>query len=199
LSDLRIGVDLDGVLAEAMIVWCELYNKRYGGSLMFDDIRAWEVWKIVKITRDQFFRLLDDSWLEWERMPPTEEDVGEQVRRLREFGTVDVVTGRSMRTVTQAKEWLKAHEIPYDRFVRTESTLAKIRLDYDVFVDDSPRLMERIASRSTALGILYTRPWNRDAHMPSVIRRANSWAEVPPIVYSASTSASRIGGWLTRP
>lgn len=198
MPDLRIGVDLDGVLAEAMIVWCDLYNKRYGGSLTFEDIHAWEVWKIVKITRDQFFRLLDDSWLEWRRMPSTEEDVGEQVKRLREFGTVDVVTGRSMRTVTQAKEWLKAHEIPYDRFVRTESTLAKIRLDYDVFVDDSPRLMERIASRSTALGILYTRPWNRDAHMPSVIRRANSWAEVPPMVRSASTSASRIGGWLPR-
>jgi uncharacterized HAD superfamily protein len=186
VRNLRIGVDLDGVLAEAMIIWCDLYNKRYGGSLSFEDIQAWEVWKIVKITRDQFFTLLDDAWQEWKRMPPTEENVGEQVRLLREFGTVDVVTGRSMRTVTQAKEWLQVHSIPYDRFVRTESTLAKIHLNYDIFVDDSPRLMERIAAKSTALGILYTRPWNRHVHMPSVIRRANSWAEVPPMVRTAS-------------
>lgn len=192
----KIGVDLDGVLAEAMVVWCDLYNKRYGGSLTFEDIRAWEVWKIVKITRDQFFRLLDEAWLEWERMPPTEEGVGGEVKLLREFGSVDIVTGRSMRTMGQAKEWLKVHAIPYDRFVRTESTLAKIRLDYDVFVDDSPRLMERIASKSTTLGILYTRPWNRDVNVPSVIRRANSWAEIPPIVRAASKTASRTDSWV---
>ena len=83
MSELKIAVDLDGVLAEAMIVWCDLYNKRYGGALMLEDIRGWDVWKVVHIPRDQFFRLLDDAWLDWEKMPPTEPDVGEQVGRLR--------------------------------------------------------------------------------------------------------------------
>jgi len=187
MSDLKIAVDLDGVLAEAMIVWCDLYNKRYGGALTLEDIRGWDVWKIVNIPRDRFFRLLDDAWLDWEKMPPTERDVGKKVGLLREVGTVDIVTGRSVRTVSQAKEWLKAHGVPYDRFVRSESNLAKINLNYDVFVDDSPELMELIASRSTALGILYTRPWNRDTQMPTVVRRVTRWAEVPPIVRSAST------------
>ena len=187
MSALKIAVDLDGVLAEAMIAWCELYNKRYGQSISLEDIRAWNVWKIVKIPHDAFFRILDDAWLEWEKIPPTEEGVGEQVRLLHEFGKVDVVTGRSPRTVPSAKEWLKAHRVPYDRFVRTESNLAKINLNYDVFVDDSPELMELIASRSTALGILYTRPWNRDTQMPTVVHRVTRWAEVPPIVRSAST------------
>ena len=192
MSELKIAVDLDGVLAEAMIVWCDLYNKRYGGDLTLEDIRGWDVWKVVHIPRDRFFRLLDDAWLDWDKMPPTEPDVGEQVGRLREFGTVDIVTGRSIRTVSQAKEWLKAHAVPYDRFVRTESNLAKINLNYDVFVDDSPELMELIASKSKALGILYTRPWNRDTHVPTVVRRVTRWNEVPPIVRSVSTR-SRAG------
>jgi 5'(3')-deoxyribonucleotidase len=187
MQDLKIAVDLDGVLAEAMVVWCDLYNKRYGGSLEFKDIRAWEVWKLVKVTRDQFFRLLDDAWLDWEKMPPTEQDVGEQVKLLRESGTVDIVTGRSTRTVSQAIQWLKEHAIPYDRFVRTESTLAKINLAYDVFIDDSPKLIELIPTRSKALGILYTRPWNRDTQMPTVVRRVTRWAEVPPIIRAVST------------
>ena len=187
MSELKIAVDLDGVLAEAMIVWCDLYNKRYGGTLGLEDIRGWDVWKIVKIPRDQFFNLLDKAWQDWEKMPPTEDDVGEQVKLLCESGTVDIVTGRSAHTVSQAKEWLKAHAVPYDRFVRTESTLAKINLNYDVFVDDSPELMKLIASRSTALGILYTRPWNRDTQMPTVVRRVITWAQVPPIVRAVST------------
>ena len=186
MSDLKVAVDLDGVLAEAMIGWCELYNQRHGKSLSLEDIRAWDVWKLVKIQRDEFFRLLDDAWLQWERIPVTEQDVGEQIKLLHDFGTVDVVTGRSVRTVASAKEWLRAHSIPYDRFVRTESTLAKIRLDYDVFVDDSPALMRYIASRSTALGILYTRPWNRDTQIPTVVRRVTRWAEIPPIVRAVS-------------
>jgi uncharacterized HAD superfamily protein len=187
MSDLKIAVDLDGVLAEAMIGWCELYNRRHGQSLSLVDIRAWDVWKIVNIQRDEFFRILDDAWAQWERIPATEENVGEQVKLLRECGTVDVVTGRSAQTVASAKKWLKANSIPYDRFVRTESTLAKIRLDYDVFVDDSPTLMQLIASRSMALGILYTRPWNRDAQVPTVARRVAKWVEVPPIVRAVST------------
>ena len=187
MSDLKIAVDLDGVLAEAMIGWCELYDQRHGQSLSLEDIRAWDVWKIVKIERDEFFRILDDAWAQWKRIPATEEDVGEQVKLLHEFGTVDVVTGRSARTVASAKEWLKANSIPYNRFVRTESTLAKIRLDYDVFVDDSPTLMQLIASKSVALGILYTRPWNRGTQIPTVARRVTRWAEVPPIVRAVST------------
>lgn len=184
---LKIAVDLDGVLAEAMIGWCELYSQRHGQSLSLEDIRAWDVWKIVKIQRDEFFRILDDAWAHWERIPATEEDVGDQVKLLHDFGTVDVVTGRSARTVSSAKEWLKANSIPYDRFVRTESTLAKIRLHYDVFVDDSPTLMHLIASKSVGLGILYTRPWNRDTQIPTVVRRVTRWAEVPPIVRAVST------------
>jgi uncharacterized HAD superfamily protein len=192
MSDLKIAVDLDGVLAEAMIGWCNLYNQRHGQSLSLEDIRAWDVWKIVKIQRDEFFRILDDAWAQWEQIPPTEEHVGEQVKLLHEFGSVDVVTGRSTRTVASAKKWLKANSIPYDKFVPTESTMAKIRLDYDVFVDDSPTLMQLIASRSTALGILYTRPWNQDTQIPVVVRRVTKWAEVPPIVRAASTS-QRVG------
>jgi uncharacterized HAD superfamily protein len=192
MPHLRIGVDLDGVLAEPMTVWCHLYNKRHGGSLSLEDIRAWEVWKVVKISRDEFFRTLDDAWMEWETIPATEEDVGQQVKLLRDFGTVDVVTGRSIRTVGPAKQWLKAHSVTYDRFVRTASTLAKIRLDYDVFVDDSPRLMELIASKSIALGIMYTRPWNRDVQISSIVRRVTSWAEIPRIVGRALESTWRI-------
>ena len=40
MSELKIAVDLDGVLAEAMIVWCDLYNKRYGGALGLEIGRA---------------------------------------------------------------------------------------------------------------------------------------------------------------
>lgn len=192
MPHLRIGVDLDGVLAEPMTVWCDLYNRRHGGSLSLEDIRAWEVWKVVKISRDEFFRTLDDAWLKWETIPATEEDVGQQVKLLRELGTVDVVTGRSIRTVGPAKQWLKAHSVTYDRFVRTASTLAKIHLEYDVFVDDSPRLMELIASKSLALGIIYTRPWNRDVQISSVVRRVTSWAEIPRIVRTARESTWRM-------
>jgi uncharacterized HAD superfamily protein len=192
MFDLRIAVDLDGVLAEAMTGWCELYNERHDQPLTLEDIRAWDVWKLVKIQRGEFFRLLDDAWLQWERIPVTEQDAAKQVKLLHDFGTVDVVTGRSARTIASAKKWLKAHSIPYDRFVRTESTIAKIRLNYDVFVDDSPALMHHIASKSTALGILYTRPWNVDTQMPTVVRRVIRWAEIPPIVRAVS-KMSRIG------
>ncbi len=177
----RIAVDLDGVLAETMVAFCRILNERHSTKLRVESFVRWSAWEIAGITKDEFFRTLDEAWFDWKRIPPTEDDLFEKMAQLKKFGEVDIVTGRSMNTVSYARAWLRHHSIPHDSFVRTESTNAKVNLDYDLFIDDSADLMSLLASSLDRYGILYLRPWNRYApNMPRIFK-AKQWDEIPEL------------------
>ena len=104
---MKIAVDLDGVLAETMTAWCEKANKELGTRLKLDDIDSWASWMKLGVSKDQFYRLLDSAWDDWENVPPTETGLAGKVERIHSLGIVDIVTGRSRRTVESARNWLE--------------------------------------------------------------------------------------------
>ena len=181
-AKLKIAVDLDGVLAESMLVWCDRANKEFGTSLRMEDIDSWSWWKRIPISKDDFYRILDESWNEWRVIPPTEPEIAEKVARVQKFGDLDIVTGRSKRTVEAARSWVDSQKVRYGRFVRVLGWRDKILLDYDVYIDDAPDLMPLISRSPTAWGVLYERPWNKNVgEMPKVLK-AKSWREVPTLL-----------------
>lgn len=184
---LFIAVDLDGVLADTMVTVCKILNQRHSTQFTVNSFVQWSAWKIAHIPKDEFFRTLDEAWFEWENIPALDDHIGEVVEGIRRFGRVDVVTGRSQATVQAAMNWLKAQKIPYDLFVQTESTKAKARLSYDVFIDDSAELMSLVASSVDKCGILYTQPWNRNSGNMQRVFRVERWKEIPAALEKVST------------
>jgi uncharacterized HAD superfamily protein len=177
--NLRIAVDLDGVLADTIAPFCIILNKRHETHFTPQSFVQWHAWETAQITKEEFFRTLDESWFDWKTIPPTEENLRSKVRELGRFGRVDIVTGRSQETVQPAISWLHYHEISYDNFVRTDSTSAKATLDYDIFIDDAPELMILLASSLDRSGILYSQPWNQNSPLLPRIHRVHNWNEIP--------------------
>ena len=81
-SRLRIALDLDGVLAETMTAWCQKANQEFGTRLKLDDLDTWASWKKLGVTKDQFYRLLDEAWDDWENVPPTEPRLAGKVAKI---------------------------------------------------------------------------------------------------------------------
>jgi 5'(3')-deoxyribonucleotidase len=185
---LRIAVDLDGVLAETMEVWCKRANEFLGTSFRLDDLDTWASWRKLGISREQFFQFLDEAWDDWQTIPPTEPRLAGKVRRLEQSGEVDIVTGRSRESVSSAKNWLSAHKIPYNRFVRVPGWKDKIFLNYDIYIDDAPELMPLISRNPKMRGILYTRPWNRNVPEIPRVFRVQNWTEIPKVVEKSVNS-----------
>ena len=182
MRKLRIAVDLDGVLADTITSFCKILNKRYSTHFTVESFDRWNAWQNAGISQNEFLGTLDEAWLDWRSIQTMEENLSEKVGKLATFGQVDIVTGRSLHTVQYAKAWLKEQHIPFDTFIRTQSTNAKVKLSYDLFVDDSPDLMALIASTLDSHGILYTQPWNRMApEMPRIVR-VQRWNEIPPVL-----------------
>jgi hypothetical protein len=140
---------------------------------------TWASWRKFGIDKNQFFQLLDEAWDDWENIPPTEPNLAEKVSRIKSLGSLDVVTGRSKRTVESAKNWLKHHRIPYQRFIRVPGMRDKIHLNYDVYIDDAPELMPLISRNPDMVGILYQRPWNQNVPDMPKISKVKSWSEIP--------------------
>ena len=180
-EQLKIAVDLDGVLAETMEAWCKRANDFLGTNYTISDLDTWASWRKLGITRDQFFQFLDEAWDDWETIPPTEPGLSEKVGKIARFGLIDVVTGRSKESVHAAKRWLSDQEIEYRRFVRVPGWKDKIFLNYDVYIDDAPELMPLISRNPMMWGILYSRPWNRSVSDLRQIFRVESWTEVPSL------------------
>ena len=181
-AKLKVAVDLDGVLAESMFIWCELANKEFGTHVKIEDLDSWASWKKFSISKDDFYRILDESWENWEQIPPTEPRIAEKVARVEKFGDVDVVTGRSRRTEYAAKSWVEKQNIRFRQFVRVDGWRNKALLDYDIYIDDAPDLMPVISGIPLRWALLYDRPWNRSVtSMPKVVR-VQKWREIPRVL-----------------
>ena len=189
-AKLKIAVDLDGVLAESMLVWCQRANKEFGIQLKMEDLDSWSSWRKFPISKDDFYRILDESWDNWKEIPPTEPEIADKVARIEKFGDLDIVTGRSKRTVEAARSWVDGQKVRYRRFVRVLGWRDKVLLDYDVYIDDAPDLMPLISRSPIAWGVLYERPWNRSVgDMPKVLK-AESWRQVPALLKRVQASKS---------
>jgi 5'(3')-deoxyribonucleotidase len=183
-NPLKIAVDLDGVLAESMIVWCELANAEFGTHLRLEDLDSWASWRKFAISKDDFYRILDESWDDWERIPPTEPGIARKVAGIEKFGLVDVVTGRSEKTEEAARKWINSQRVRFNQFVRVPGWREKADLDYDVFIDDAPDLMPLLSRRLIPWAILYERPWNRTVPHLRKMLRAKSWRQIPKLLES---------------
>src|SRR5213596_4361164 len=165
-----------------MLVWCDRANREFGTQLKMEDLDSWSSWKRFSISKDDFYRLLDETWIDWEQIPPTELRIADKVRRIEKFGDIDIVTGRSKGTEDAAKRWVENQKVRYRQFVRVAGWRDKIHLNYDGYIDDAPDLMPLISRNPTAWGVLYERPWNRSVESMPKVLKAKSWGQVPALL-----------------
>lgn len=165
-----------------MLVWCDRANKEFGTDLKMEDLDSWSSWRKFSISKDDFYRLLDESWIDWKQIPPTEPNIADKVARIEQFGDIDVVTGRSKRTEEAAKNWIESRKVRYRRFVRVAGWRDKIFLSYDVYIDDAPDLMPLVSQSSSSWAILYERPWNRNVLNMRKVLKAKRWKHMPELL-----------------
>ena len=178
---LRIALDLDGVLADTMRLWLKLWNRRTGQELSYDDLIEWDFWKNLGISEAEFMEVMNEAWRMWKSLPPTEPNLSEKVSKLKTLGRIDIVTARPRETEKYALKWLEEHGVFYDSYVWVRSSRVKSKLDYDVFIDDSPRIVDGCVMRRKML-LLYDRPWNRNISENRFVRRIRSLSEAYDIL-----------------
>jgi hypothetical protein len=159
---MRLGIDLDGVVANFTQGWMDFYNRDFGASLVFEDSQRWN--DVVDLTHfediDQFWdwsSRLDGRSLFWHLTP-----FPGAVKALQELQSeghsIVILTQKPAFAVEDTREWVKREGIPASEVHVIDE---KWRVDCDVYLDDGPLVLpELVRHRPDRLVCRYVRPWN---------------------------------------
>lgn len=170
---LRLGIDLDGVVADFTGGWVAAYNRDFGATLSPEAVRTWGA--MVELTH---FTTAGQFW-SWARrgdgpslfrdLVPYPEAIG-TLTALAERHRVVIVTTKPRWAVHDTFAWIAEHRIPTRE---VHIVREKWRVDCDVYLEDrTSTLAELEAHRPDATVCRFVRRWN--APMPGVID-VDSW------------------------
>lgn len=159
---MRLGIDLDGVVANFNQGWIDFYNREFGAELVPESVEAWDGLTAITHFEDMsaFWRWssdLDGRSLFWHLEPFP--GAVEALHRLDEDGhDIVILTTKPRFAIEDTHEWIAAHDIPTDE---VHILGDKWRIDCDVYLDDGPHILPKLVRhRPHRVVCRYVRPWN---------------------------------------
>lgn len=187
---LRLGIDLDGVVADFNLGWITAYNARFGAGLTPEMVISWD--SPLELTH---FVDMDAFWT-WAR----DHEGGSVFRHLKPYpGAIDmlrslrrgghdivVLTAKPDWAVHDTLGWLGDHRIPTREIHFTER---KHEIACDVYLDDAPEQVRSLANHraSTATVCRFVRPWNMATDDAVDV---HDWAEFEVLVKARQADGS---------
>jgi 5'(3')-deoxyribonucleotidase len=182
MSRLRIGLDVDGVIADMTTPACVIMSEMLGRPFSPAEVVRWDFDHALPPEQRPLF---------WERMgvpgfcraiPPYEGAV-EAVRRLEEIADVYLVTSPLPcgQTWTHERDaWAQHHfEIPRRRIIHTA---AKHLVAVHMLIDDRPQNLSEWATEHPGCPVLWRQPYNAEHDiLPEISSRllhTDSWDDV---------------------
>lgn len=188
---MKIGLDLDDVLASFQVKWLSFHNKVYKTKIKYKDVTCFNLAIVFDLDEQTVWKRIHEFYEsdEFKSIKPVPGAVS-SVKALAKKHELFVVTARktSLRKITE--EWLFMHfgkifngivltnlasENASDIAVPKEVACANLGIE--IFVDDSPGYAQKINAKGVKT-LLFNKPWNSLETMPSSITRVKSWREI---------------------
>lgn len=176
---MRLGIDLDGVVADFNGGWVRAYNREFGALVTANQVVEWD-----QIPRLTHFEHMGHFW-RWARhlrpslfaqLDPYPEAVS-SLTRLAADHDVIVVTTKPAWAKLDTYQWLVDQGVPASE---VHITREKWLVDCDVFLDDAPHVLSRLARhRPDSMICRYVRAWNRPVRG---VHDITGWAEFETFV-----------------
>lgn len=158
---MRLGIDLDGVVADFNTGWMTLYNAEFGTELSSEMVTTWDA--MIPLTH---FRSVSEFWV-WARNGdgeglfgglPVFPDALPTLRRLYRTHEIVIITTKPPWANAETFRWIGDHHIPTRE---VHITGKKWQVDCDVYLDDGPHnLTSLVRERPDRTICRFVQPWN---------------------------------------
>lgn len=181
---MRLGIDLDGVVADFNSGWIRRYNSDFGADVAFDAVEAWDA--IPSLTH---FRHMGDFW-RWAQ----DHDGHSLFRHLETYhGAVEtlwqlvkrkhhivILTTKPPWAIHDTFAWLAEHRLPTREVHILEH---KWEVDCDIYLDDAVHnLTSLVSERPDRIVCRFVRPWNAPV---DGVRDVDDWESFTQLVERA--------------
>lgn len=181
---MKVTLDVDSVLADIMVSWCQEYNRRRykeiqqgkAYPLFKSDITMWDIHHQHPIEEPEIYDIFHVVWTQhWQDIPPTEPNIGEVVNDIIKKGhRVSIVTARKRLSIPTFMQWLFKHNIPYHDLTIIEDNRPKSDFPFDILLDDGIHNVTHLvplpviddAPIPQKIGVLMSQPWNLNEDHP---------------------------------
>ena len=181
---MRIGVDIDEVLAELNKKLITYMNTQHNYSCSYDDLKEYSLNKCFNVSEKEF----DHVYFSFFESPDVEsiEPVDNSVNIIKDIAKeheIIIITARQSFHEKQTTEWLEKYypgifkEI-YFTNQDEEGSKGDIALKHniDLHIDDAIHNCNTVTEKGIPC-LLFNRPWNQETLNPN-ITRVNSWEEI---------------------
>ncbi|MCL6610862.1 MAG: hypothetical protein K6T66_04890 [Peptococcaceae bacterium] len=188
----RIGIDIDGVIADSQPVIIGKLNRYFGTNYTINDFVDFNPGKMFGLSREQLDRLIMTWELEIIQEAGPYPGAVEALNHLCPKYEIHLVSARSPQYFQQTAAWLKHHNIPYSRLKllgQHDKRGACLDLCVDLFIEDS--LKNAIQLSSCGIPVLLMDATYNRGRIPDMVTRVYSWEEIIKYIAGSFTGYRR--------
>ena len=184
LPGIRVGIDMDGVLADFNTGWMSRYNAEFGTDLEASMVQEWNGLHTLTHfeTMGQFWEWAQGDGRSTFRDAPPLPGAIEGIKRIGAKHRVCIVSSKFDWAIPDSLAWLADHDVPArEVHFLWDKTLAQC----DVYLDDAPHQLEELTEGVPhAVVCRMVHPWNDP--MEGVVD-IHSWEEFEAVVDRVAT------------
>jgi len=195
MKNINIAVDFDGTICRTMDFICDQINFKYNKNYTHKDIDRWTFWEESGHEKDfwDIYTYMDTKGRLM--LQPYDNYV---LKSLSEISLItekpfDILTANDKAAAPSIYKWItyyngygKDEVFSYPNIVvkclGRVSPLEKLKLDYNLYIDDSPGIAKLMKKFPDKRLLLPNTPWNKEIKNSFNVRRFESWKEVPGLV-----------------
>ena len=193
---MKIGIDIDGVLADFTSPFLKYHNSMYDSSLNLRDVKTFHLSEVLGVSIEEATRRVYDFYEtpDFDNLPAIGGAI-EEIPKIMKGNELFVITSRKSSLEGQTRRWLEGN---FPRAFRVVcfasnyhsgiSTMSKEQycreLKIDVHIEDDLEYAVPCSANGTRV-LVFDAPWNEcPEEIESINRltRVFSWREIPPII-----------------
>ncbi|MHA1408747.1 MAG: 5' nucleotidase, NT5C type [Candidatus Odinarchaeia archaeon] len=170
----KLAVDLDGVIWDFFSIILREYNRKYKTNIKIEDVDQWSYLpankfdKIYKTVRKKKidFQLINEEVPHYLYLLSHEYDVYIVTKSL--YDRHELIKMLNKKGIKKGEEYMNLIIVKNN----------KADLDFDVFIDDCPYMINSIGRHKNKYLLLYDQPWNRYYKRTFNSFRVKDWSDV---------------------
>jgi uncharacterized HAD superfamily protein len=171
---MKIGIDIDNVIANTFIDLAMKFNQYMGKEMAAEEV--------VRVMRKEKFKMYGYWFVTWRDKLLTQvtpiAGASATLKKWHKDHHIVLVTSRQSMFNRQTKDWLKFHDMPYHELHHSKELKKHLKApDCDIFLEDNIDECEVLADHVEKV-YLFDQPWNRREHNKKNIHRVKGWEEL---------------------